>query len=262
MEPGAKIAFELTSKQGATLITKHPTYREDVERERRFVKYIKQHYESWVDFARELDHPEDARPILVTGVDLTREFAMVAYSDNQSHVECEFSAALPGVASTSVSVWGSWHTAGLVHTNCGPHPTRGSRNSSESSAFESEIPDEYTQCVFIRYYTIRKRFFFPTVFKAGAGPHQLPKGDSGDGSSDEEGLQVSSVDDSMEIDLPETGSPRDTIDEVIHNVPTVGSNTQPRLLPLTNRTKDDHDNFDIVAEFIFRVRTSSWKQLV
>ena len=218
VEPGARISFELTSKQGAALVTKYPTYREHVERGRRFVNYIKQHYESWVEFALEQDHPEDVKPILVTGVHLTREFATVAYSDNKTRMECEFSAALPAVASTSVSVWGSWQTPGLVHTNCGPHPTRRSHRSSRSPAPESEIPDEYTQCVFIRYYTIRKKLFVPTVIKAGAGPHQLPKGDR---DPSEEG--VLSVDGSTEVDYPETGSPGDMFDEVIHNVPTVGS---------------------------------------
>ena len=219
MEPGARITFELTSKRGAALITKHPTYKEDIERDRIFVDYMKQHYDSWVEFAREHGYPEDVRPILVTGVDLTREFATVAYSDNRTRMECEFSATLPAVASTSVSVWGSWHTRGLVHTNCGPHPTRRSHRLSESFAPESEIPDEYTQCVFIRYYAIRKRLLFPTVIKAGAGPHQLPKGNY---DLSEEG--VLSVDDSTEVDYSETGSPGEVFDEAIHNVPTVGLN--------------------------------------
>lgn len=208
------MAFELTRKQGAALITKHPTYREDIEREATFESYIKRHYNSWIEFARWRGDGENIRPVLVTGVDLTREFATVAYSDNQTRMECEFSAAVPGIASTSVSVWGSWQTQGLVHTNCGPHPTRGSRSSSESPALESEIPDEHTQCVFIRYYTIRKRVFFPIVLKAGAGPHQLPKGNHEGDNPGEEGLHVSSTGDSMEVDYPH--------DEVIHNVPTVG----------------------------------------
>ena len=222
LEPGARIAFELTSKQGAALITKHPTYREDVERERRFVNYVKRHYESWIDFAREHDYPEDVRPILVTGVDLTREFATVAYSNNQTLMECEFSATLPSIASASASVWGSWHTPGLVHKNCGPYHTQESRDSSENPASESKIPDEYNQCVFIRYYTIRKRLFFPSVIKAGAGPHQHPKGNSGDDNSDKGGLQVLSANNSTEVDCPETESPKGVFNEVIHNVPAVG----------------------------------------
>ena len=226
MESGARVAFELTSKQGAALITKNLTRREDIERARRFVTYTKKHYESWVDFAREYDHPEDVRPILVTGVDLTQEFATVAYSDNQTHMECEFSAALPGAGSASVSLWGSWQTTGLVHTNCGPHPPWESSNLSESSAPEPPEPEtqeEYTQCVFIRYYTIRKRLWIPIVLKAGVGPHQLPEGDHDDDNSGEEGLQVFSVGDPTELDYAETGSPRDALDEVIHNVSGVGS---------------------------------------
>lgn len=251
------MAFELTRNQGAALITQHPTYREDIEKEGTFEKYIKRHYQSWVDFARERGDGDNIRPVLVTGVHLTREFATLAYSDNRTRMECEFSAAVPGIASTSVSLWGSWQTQGVAHTNCGPRPSRIQRNRgpSEDSTLESEIPDEYNQCVFVRYYTIRKWAFIPKVIKAGAGPHQLPKGGHEDDSS--LGLQVLSTEDSTEVDRPETGSSRDTFDEVIHNIPTVSPNTTPYLPPLTNGTKDDRDSFDIVTEYILQVRTPS-----
>ena len=254
--PGARVAFALNNKQGAALITKHPTYREDIERERIFENYIKRYFDSWVDFAREHGHGENIRPVLVTGVDLTREFAAIAYSDNHTRMECEFSAEVPAMASASVSMWGSWRTQGLVHTNCGPHPlpARGNRSSNESSTLETVIPEEYNQCVFIRYYTIRRRVFIPTVLKAGAGPHQLPDGDPGDDDASEEVLLVSSEDDPMEVDYQETGSPITGSDEVIHNVPLVGLDHYPHLLLLTDRTKDDRDGFDVVAEFVFQVR--------
>ena len=243
MEPGARIAFELTSKQGAALITKYPTHKEHIERDRRFVKYIKQHYKSWDDFAREQEHPEDVRPILVTGVDLTQEFATVTYSDNESRMECEFSTTLPGVASTSVSVWGSWHASGSVYTNCGPHPALPRRNWGDNPAPESEIPDEYTQCIFIRYYTMCRKALrpavlkaVPDVLKAGAGPYQLPKGDHRNDNSGGEGLQVLSVDDPMEVDVdpPESRSPSVTSDEIIHNVSTVG----PKRLAMPSTTHE------------------------
>ena len=155
----------------------------------------------------------------MTGVDLTREFATVAYSDNRTRVRCEFSAALPTVASASVAVWGSWSTGGLVHTNCGPDPvpiTRGDHSSGESPALSSAIPDEYDHCVFIRYYTIRRNLFLiPTVIKAAAGPHQLPKPDPGDGNTGEEALQSSPRGDS------ESESRANALDEVVHNIPPV-----------------------------------------
>ena len=267
VEPGAGITFELTRNQGGALITKHPTYQEDIQRELTFEEYTKKHYDSWVDFSRDRGHGRDIRPVLVTGVDLTREFAIVAYSDNRARMECKFSAAVPAVGSASASVWGSWRVEGLVRTNCGPlhliHTTQGDRGSSEGSASGPLIPpDEYNQCVFIRYYTVRRIFnVIPKVIKAGAGPHQLQKSDPRGDNVDEEGLQPSPDDDPMEVDddsmeigSPETGSPTDAFDEVIHNVPLVCPECHSSLPWLTNWTKDDRDGFDIVAEFIFQVR--------
>jgi hypothetical protein len=79
---------------------------------------------------------------------------------------------------------------------------------------ESAVPDGSNQCVFIRYYTLRRRMFVPMVIKAGAGPHQLPNAGSLGAttparrelqpSSDDESMAVDS--DQMEVDHPETGS--------------------------------------------------------
>jgi hypothetical protein len=257
--PGAKMTFELTSKQGAALITNHSTYLEDIERERNFENYIKQYYDSWVDFAREQGHAENVRPILVTGVDLTRKFAMVAYSDNKTNMECEFSVGAPVVGSASLSVWGSWRTQGLVHKNCGPRdpPTQGNQIPDGSSVPESVVPEEHNQCVFIRYYTIRKRMFIPWLLKAGAGPHQLPKGDTENDS--EELVSAETSDD--DVDMAEVcdleASPK-----VTHNVPLVGPEHHSYIPLLIKSTKDDYDDFDVIANFIFQVRNSSQTPLI
>ena len=82
-------AFEFTGKKrGAVLVTNDPTYREDIDtgNKRDFeIHAKKKHYEPWVDFARtEGDEDElDVKPILMTGFDLTKEFAMPAYSDGR-----------------------------------------------------------------------------------------------------------------------------------------------------------------------------------
>ena len=245
------MAFELTHKQGASLITRHPTWREEAERDVRFKKYIAQHYDSWVEFALEQEHGDDIKPILVTGVHLTREFAMFAYTDNRTRMRCEFSAEVPTVASVSLSIWGSWNTQGLVHSNCGPRylPTQGNQSPSqqnlieqgpreqspnqqslneslsqqspdESLASRSQIPDGYNQCVFVRYYRYHKTLgLIPKVIKAGAGPHQLPpRGPRGDDARGIVTGETSNSDgDSTEADYSETDSPP----SVIHNVPVV-----------------------------------------
>lgn len=60
LKPGFNISFQLTEKQGAALVTKYPTYREDIQREQVFEEYTKCHYDSWVAFVR------DSEPDTVT----------------------------------------------------------------------------------------------------------------------------------------------------------------------------------------------------
>lgn len=196
------------------MVTKRATYREDIERRFAFEKYIKKHYYSWVDFAREHGHDNNPKPVLVTGVDLTKEFAMLAYSHNSVRPECEFSAAVPAVASASLSLRGTWRTEGLVHTNCGPRTrplaieTAPSLDSGDHATSGSTIPSEYNQCTFIRYYTIRRKGLIPKLIKAGGGPHDLGGYDSGSDSSNPARIQGLS-------DENEGGS------DVVHNLPSV-----------------------------------------
>ena len=192
LEPGASFSFELTEKQGAALVTKYRTYREDIELEAAFEEYTKRHYDSWVTFARNARHGNDIKPVLVTGVDMTRDFAMIAYSNNSTQLSSEFTTSIPLLASASASAWGTWHTHGLVHNNCGPQlcnppPSSDALDLDPSNGIRADgTPNEYNQCVFIRYYTMRKRaLMFPKVIRAAAGPHDLGSGNNHDETSPE-----------------------------------------------------------------------------
>ena len=165
LEPGSSISFQLTGGQGAALLTKHPTYREDVKLGRTFEEYTKRHYNSWVAFARECGHPSDVKLVLVTGVDVTRDFAMVSYSNDGNDLRAQFTTSAPEVGSP----WGTWRAPGVVRTNCGPQPSRPPPGNGQMEA----VADGYNQCVFVRYYTMRKRLGIPRVIKAAAGPHDL-----------------------------------------------------------------------------------------
>lgn len=186
LEPGSSFLFRGAENQGAALVTKHLTYREDVQLAGNFEKYAKDHCDSWVEFAREIGHGNDIKPLLVTGVDMTRDFAMMSYSSNKDNLTSEFTTSAPGID----SIWGTWRITGPVYTNCGPHlspppsPTQITDLMSPSTSHAGPIPDEYNQCVFIRYYTVRKRLGIPRVIKAAAGPHDLGPG----GRADEESL--------------------------------------------------------------------------
>lgn len=187
MEPGVGFSFELTEKQGAALVTKYRTYREDIELESAFEEYTKRHYDSWVTFARSARHGNDTKPVLVTGLDMTRDFAMMAYSNNSTQLSSEFTTSIPLIASASASVWGTWRTRGLVHTNCGPQlcsppPSPDTLELYPPYPTQADaIPNEYNQCVFIRYYTMRWRaLMFPKVIRAASGPHDCGSGDNYD----------------------------------------------------------------------------------
>jgi len=149
LEPGSSFSFRLTEDQGAALVTKYLTHREDVQLAGTFEKYAKDHYDSWVTFARETGHGNDVKPVLVTGVDMTRDFAMMSYSNNDDNLTSEFTTSAPGAG----SVWGAWRTTGPVNTNCGPYlshppsPTQTMNSSSSGTGHASTIPDEYNQSV-------------------------------------------------------------------------------------------------------------------
>ena len=234
LETGASFSFELTGNRGAALVTKYPTYRGDALRESAFEKYTKRHYESWVAFARHKEYGNDVHPVLVSGFDMTRDFAMVAYSNESTSLESDLTIAVPMLASASASVWGTWRTKCTPHINYGPQqcilPPSDRAIDFPSQSDTRSIPNEFDQCVFVRYYTMRSRkWMFPKVIRAGAGPHDLGSGENRGGAFPE--LMVQS-----EAEPAMTGDEDDTGDEpdiVVRNTPYVCSLPYPFVSALT-----------------------------
>ena len=165
-------------------MTKYPTLREDIQPVGTPKKYIKKHYSSWVEFASANGHGDDINPVLVTGVDRTRDFAMMSYSNNDEDEDlgCKF---FPAVGDTPASVWGTWNTTGFVHTNCGPKLYFSPPSTPSGSDTAGVVSDDYNQCVFVRYYYMRK-WMGIRVIRAAAGPHDL-------GVVDRKGEELSEV---------------------------------------------------------------------
>jgi len=220
-------------------LTKYQTLREAVQRAGTFYKYTKQHYDSWVEFASATGHGDDIRPVLVTGVDRTRDFAIMSYSNDDGvggdDLRYEFITSAPGDS----AAWGIWHTTGFVHTNCGPQlrpsstPAQTTDSTVSGNNNAEPISDECNQCVFVRYYTVVKRFGIPKVIKAGAGPRDFGSGGcEGSGSpkievqspSDSGSEFMSSLcDDDGSNDRSSVTSVESESDIVIHNTPAVRS---------------------------------------
>ena len=103
LEQGMDFSFELTGDRGAALVTRHPTYCEDSLLDSAFEAYTVCHYESWVAFARDKQYGDNVHPVLVSGVDMTRDFAMVVYSNRSTSYERKQAIAVPMFASASGS---------------------------------------------------------------------------------------------------------------------------------------------------------------
>ena len=182
LERGVDFSFELTGDRGAALTTRHLTYNEDSQSDSVFKIYTKRHYKSWVKFASDRGYGEDLRPVLVFGFDMTKDFAMVAYSNNRTSVQSDATFSTPMFSPASASAWGKWRAACRPHVKHGPQqcrpPSSTTLLSLQSEATESGTT-EFNQCVFIRYYTMRLELgFLPRVIRAGAGPHDLGSGET------------------------------------------------------------------------------------
>jgi len=197
-EHEANFIFELTGNRGAALVTRHETCPEDTPLETAFETYAKRHYKSWVKFARCKGYGNDIHPVLVSGFDMTRDFSMVVYSNEDDALISNDTVAIPMFASTPPPFLGTWRSGCPVYTNEGPQqynpPSHGRGTHTPSSQLRGmgSVPNESNQCVFIRYYTMRRRKWlpmFPKVIRAGAGPHDLGSGDNRGGAFPELAVQ-------------------------------------------------------------------------
>ena len=73
------------------------------------------HYNSWVAFAKSYGHVE---PVLVSGFDMTKDFAMTAYSNDDASFESDLSISVPTRA--SASAFFEVESSGSTHTKRGP----------------------------------------------------------------------------------------------------------------------------------------------
>ena len=187
LEPSANFSYELTEDFGAALVTRYSTYTTKTLIEGFFEEYTKRHYKSWIEFIRKKGYGKEVQPVLVTGFDVTRDFAMVAYSNRGTSLKSDLAITVPVLASASASLWGTWHARCSPFTHSGPqgcNPLPLERtiepSSSQSAPEEAgKIPVEFNQCVFIRYFTMRWWMgIVPKIMKARAGPHDLGSGDN------------------------------------------------------------------------------------
>jgi hypothetical protein len=187
LSAGAEFSFNASRNAGACLITRFKTISKDAEFHGHLRRSLQRNYKSWLAFAQERDPDVQLSDLrLVTGVDLTKDWAMLAYSENSSDFTASFQVSDPAQSSSAgLSAWGSWNVSTSVHDNWGPQEVDGRSDGRRPEAADtqdggSQSAAGYTQCVFYRSYRMRMRGLgklWPDVMKAAAGPEDLGSGD-------------------------------------------------------------------------------------
>ena len=204
------------------MVRRYEAYREDTIETSAFKQYTKKHYESWVTFAERYG---DVKPVLVSGFDVTKDWAITAYSNNDTSIESDLSISVPMLGSTSESFCVTKSTTGSPYFTCGPRrcvpPSSVQSHYMSSTKSTGADSDDYNQCVFIRYYTMRKRMgLFPKVIKGSAGPHDLRPGNNDDATFPELTAQQDQTSD-HEDDVTSGGEERDLIAEDVDSDPDI-----------------------------------------
>lgn len=242
--------FQLTeNRNGAALITNYETYRVDAQVESPFEEYTKRHYKSWVAFGRDKGYANDVRPILITGFDVTRDFEMVAYSDEDTSVKYDVVTQDPTLGPVTTSFRSVERIRCSPHTQKGPWelgplpPDRVIEFPSEN-AKEGDIPDDFNQCIFVRYYTMRLKKPERPSGLITAGP--VPPGFALRGPNGEIAVRELVVEsdgeypdedfEGMEYYVSDYDEDDDDDGIVVHNVPS----------------DKEFDSWNIVADYVFK----------
>ncbi|KAF9644314.1 hypothetical protein BDM02DRAFT_991490 [Thelephora ganbajun] len=104
--------------------------------------------------------------------------------------------------------------------------------------------DEFNQCVFVRYYTVRPGWWglFPKVIRAGAGPHDLGPGDSRRGAHLESTV-LSGAEPTAGGDK-DLGGQRGSIDD--------SADSEPDIVVRNTPSEEEHDSWYAIADYVFQ----------
>ncbi|KAI0369524.1 hypothetical protein BV20DRAFT_353149 [Pilatotrama ljubarskyi] len=173
--------FECTDDAGALLFLSPSGRTQDILSRRRILDYMETHFDHWLEFANDrlgLGLREE-QIMFVSGTTKTSRWGVAAFKGKARNQQGTVVGSFGSFASADFSMTISDAQLSTGHYRAGP-PGRATGGSAVDASC-----DEHDQCVFIHYYKRRKRWpFFPSVFKAAAGPHNLPR--DSEASGDEE----------------------------------------------------------------------------
>lgn len=187
MAPGASLRFQMTRDHGAAFLTSCDTLRLDTSQAGTLRNYIKQHYNTWLDYAQNLGLGE-VDLILLSGVDLSRDYAMLTYTSGDYQFSAELTAEIPAVASAWTNIWTTHTDTGPTHFNWGPDLQNTDRlllpSLSISDSPVTRFQPRDTHITFLRGWRMKRRVaLIPTKLEAAVAPlhpEQLYRDDNAD----------------------------------------------------------------------------------
>ncbi|KAH9851229.1 hypothetical protein C2E23DRAFT_247420 [Lenzites betulinus] len=166
--------FECTDEAGALLVL-GPTGRTlDILSKRRIMDYMDTHFDRWLEFANDrlgLGLRED-QLMFVSGTTKTSSWGVAAFRGATREKRGSVVGNLGPLTAADFSMSISDAQLSTSHYRAGP------TSRTPGSCGWDASRNEYDQCVFIHYYKRKRRKWplFPSVIKAAAGAHQLPRG--------------------------------------------------------------------------------------
>ncbi|KAH9933270.1 hypothetical protein B0H21DRAFT_699524, partial [Amylocystis lapponica] len=178
----SKFHFRCTDEQGALLIMKEPATREELAPTRKMANYMRQNFQNWHTFATEACDLDIQREdiIFVRGWVKTAEWAVAAFVYEGRAAQLTFNGDFAAGANAAFTLAMDTDVTVFPEYNMGPRgmfqqgrgfSLRGTA-SSDADAAEDQL---HEQCVFLHYYKMRIRLFWPRVMKAAAGPLHPPR---------------------------------------------------------------------------------------
>ena len=168
-----KLGFQITSDAGAMVMLEPPGVTEDMQSRRHVVDYMRNNFDSWLEFANAAwglgIRPEDL--LFVCGTLKTTQWALAAFQGSMFRNQLgHISEQLSSIGDSQVFQIFD-HKIPSTNFRAGPRlPTV----HSDSNHLADRLPRN--QCLFIHYYKMKRRFWWSHPLRAAAGPHQLPPG--------------------------------------------------------------------------------------
>ncbi len=179
MAAAARVRFVCQEQSGAVLLLKRPGHRTYLNCGLYIQRYMKRNLQSWYAFATDRMgiELEDKDIIFVYGFTKTTVWAEAAFRSGGSDVGLVLSggALVPSV-SGDIEISRMRASKPSVISRSGPpgRVTEWDRVSSTDETFD--------QCIFLNFYKMKKRRFWPTdsIIRAAAGYHDLPSNQDDD----------------------------------------------------------------------------------